>query len=139
MTRAAALLSVLLAASPALAVDTEQVFDDPALNARYHALIREVRCVTCLNQTIADSSAPLAADLRREIHGMIANGSSDAEIVDFLVSRYGDFIMYRPPVKPLTYALWGGPVALLVVGGVVFLAVVRARSKQPLDEEDELA
>lgn len=139
MIRALVAFAAVWSVSTVLAVDTEQAFDDPGLNARYHTLIREVRCVTCLNQTIADSSAPLAADLRREIHEMIANGSSDAEIVDFLVSRYGDFIMYRPPVKPLTWALWGGPVALLVVGGIVFLTIVRARGKQPLEDEDELA
>ena len=109
---------------------------DPALNARYQALIREVRCLVCQNQTIADSNADLASDLRREIREMLESGSTDNEISDFLVARYGDFVLYRPPVQANTWALWGGPAAMVVIGLVVFARVMRTRSRQPLDEDE---
>ena len=138
MRRALLVCGCALIWSVALAIDTEQSFDDPALNARYRALIHEVRCMTCLNQSIADSNAFLAADLRREIHRMMGEGATDEQIVGFLVDRYGDSILYRPPVKPSTWALWGGPFALLLIGGVVFYTIVRARAKQPLGDDDDL-
>ncbi len=109
---------------------------DPALNARYQALIREVRCLVCQNQTIADSNADLASDLRREIREMLESGATDNEISDFLVARYGDFVLYRPPVQPNTWVLWGGPAAMVVIGLVVFARVMRTRSRQPLDEDE---
>jgi cytochrome c-type biogenesis protein CcmH len=123
------------AASAALAVDSQPPFDDPALQARYETLIHEVRCLVCQNETIADSQADLAGDLRREIHEMIADGKSDEQIVDFLTARYGDFVMYRPPLEPRTWLLWGGPGLLLLLGAGVFARIVYVRSKQPLDED----
>jgi cytochrome c-type biogenesis protein CcmH len=117
------------------AAELEAVFDDPALNERYWGLIREVRCPKCLNESIADSGAPVAADLRREVHRLVAEGKSDAEVKDFLSSRYGDFVLYRPRVAPVTYALWGGPFVFLVIGSVVFWRVLRVRRNQPLDED----
>ena len=132
---ALALLCAAAFAGPALAVDTEARFKDPVLEQRYQELIHEVRCLVCLNQTIADSTAPLAGDLRRNVHEMVAAGKSEKEIADFLIARYGDFVMYKPPLQPSTYILWGSPFILLVIGGVIFARILRNRSAQPLDED----
>jgi cytochrome c-type biogenesis protein CcmH len=117
------------------AAELETAFDDPVLNERYWGLIREVRCPKCLNESIADSDAPVAADLRREVHRLVAEGKSDDDVKDFLSSRYGEFVLYRPRVAPVTYALWGGPFLFLVIGSVVFWRVLRVRRNQPLDED----
>lgn len=128
--------AVLLAASGmAAAIGPEEPFADPALEAEYQALIREVRCLVCQNQTIADSSAPLASDLRREIRELMADGASSNDVSQFLVERYGDFVLYRPPLQPTTWALWGAPFALVLLGLFVFARVVRARLQQPLGED----
>ena len=111
-------------------------FDDPVLNARYQAMIREIRCVQCQNTSIAGSSVELAADLRRQIHEMMAEGASDAEITDYLVTRYGDFITYRPPLRPSTWALWAGPLVMLALGLVVFLRIARSRARQPIEDDE---
>ncbi len=89
----------------------------------------ELRCLVCQNQTLADSNAPLAQDLRNEIRGQIAKGKSDEEIRTYLVDRYGDFVLYRPPWKATTALLWLGPFLLLVVGAFVFARIVRARNQ----------
>ena len=91
------------------------------MNDRYIALIHEIRCPKCLNESIADSSAPVAADLRREVRRLMGEGKSDADIKDYLSARYGDFVLYRPRVSEVTWALWAGPFVFLVIGGVVFL------------------
>jgi len=112
---------------------------DPVVEARLLALARELRCLVCQNESLADSQAGLAEDLRREMRGLIVAGRSDAEIVDFLVGRYGDFVRYRPPLAPRTWLLWGGP-ALGVAGGLALLAIAvrrrRARPAQPLDDAE---
>lgn len=136
MRAIAAILLALLAASAAFAIDEERAFDDPAMNARYRSLINEVRCPKCQNESIADSNAPIAADLRRQVRNMMAEGASDEEILSYLVSRYGNFITYRPLLGPTTWALWAGPVALLAIGGFVFYRIVRARAAQPIDDEE---
>ena len=136
MTRLALLMLGLALTAAAHAADPEPVFDDPALNARYWGLIREIRCPKCLNESIADSAAPVAADLRREVHRLVAEGKSDREVKDFLSSRYGDFVLYRPRVAPVTYALWGGPFFLLLLGGFVFWRVLSVRGKQRIDEDE---
>ncbi len=119
------ILGTIVAWGVALAIDTERAFDDPALQGRYETIIRELRCLVCQNETIADSNADLAADLRREIREMIAAGKSDDEIRDFMTQRYGDFVLYRPPFKATTALLWLGPLALIGLGAVVFFLVVR--------------
>jgi len=131
-------LGCLLSLGTALAIDPEPPFEDPALEATYQELINEVRCLVCQNQTIADSNAPLASDLRREIRKMMGEGASRAEVIDFLVARYGDFVLYRPPFQPTTWALWGAPVFLLAIGAVVFGRILRVRLRQPLGESDPL-
>lgn len=101
----------------------------PELEQRLKLLETELRCLVCQNQTLADSPAGLADDLRREIRGLALAGKSNAEIKEFLQTRYGDFILYRPPVKSSTWLLWVGPFALLLVGGVVFAFIIRRRGR----------
>jgi cytochrome c-type biogenesis protein CcmH len=129
----------LAGASAAFAIDQEIAFSDPALNARYLSLIREIRCPKCLNESIADSDAPVAADLRREVRRLMGDGKSDGDIKDFLSARYGDFVLYRPRVSETTWALWAGPFVFLVIGGIVFWRIVRSRRGQPLDDEESAA
>lgn len=111
----------------ALAIDTERAFDDPALQTRYETIIRELRCLVCQNETIADSNADLAADLRRQIREMIAAGKTDDEIREFMTQRYGDFVLYRPPFGANTYVLWAAPILLLAIGGFSAAVFIRRR------------
>jgi cytochrome c-type biogenesis protein CcmH len=109
---------------------------DPAFEQRIKTLETELRCLVCQNQTIAESPAGLADDLRREIRGLAELGKTDAEIKQFLQTRYGDFILYKPPVKESTWLLWGGPFALFAVGGVIFAFIVfRRKSLKPADAD----
>jgi cytochrome c-type biogenesis protein CcmH len=135
MKRPLVTLLACFVAIVAWAAEHEGGFDDPVLNQRYWSLIREIRCPKCLNESIADSSAPVAADLRREVHRLLAGGASDQEVVDFLTARYGDFVLYRPRLVPATYALWAGPFLFLAIGSVVFWRVLRARRDQSLDTD----
>ena len=97
---------------------------------RYKHLIVEIRCLVCQNQSLADSDAGLAHDLRREVWELMDQGQSDDQIVEFLVTRYGDFVLYNPPVKPSTYILWYGPFVLLVIGLLVLVHTLKRRGKQ---------
>ena len=134
MRRALATLGCVLFLGTGWAIDPEPPFEDPVLETAYQALINEVRCLVCQNQTIADSNAPLASDLRREIRRMMGEGASREQIIEFLVARYGDFVLYRPRFQSNTWALWGAPVLLLAIGAVVFVRIVRVRMSQPLEE-----
>ena len=104
---------LLLLPSLAAAEEARPLAENPQAEARLKALAVELRCLVCQNQTLADSNAPLAEDLRREVREMIAKDMSDKDIIDFLVTRYGDFVLYRPPLKPTTMLLWLGPFLLL--------------------------
>lgn len=131
------LLALLLAlALPATAIDTGPAFEDPELQARYERLIEEVRCLKCQNQSIKDSNAFLAADLRREIRRLLEEGKSDAEIYDFLVTRYGEFALYRPRASGKTLVLWLAPALLLLIGFAVLVRVLRRRMRLPIDDDD---
>lgn len=101
---------------------------------RYQSFIEEMRCPKCQNQNLAGSDSPISADLRRELYEMIKLGKSDKEIVDFMVERYGDFILYRPRVTPVTYILWGAPVALLLIGVLVLILMMRRRRRLALTQ-----
>lgn len=129
----------LLLAFTASAIDTEEAFADPEMQARYDALIDEVRCLVCQNQTIKDSNAFLAKDLRREIRRLMEDGQSDAEIAEFLVARYGEFVLYRPRMSGNTLLLWLAPLVLLGGGGVVVARVIRGRMALPIDDEPDKA
>lgn len=136
MPRFAALLLAGWAACASVGAETPMSIDDPQINARYQALIREVRCLVCENRSIAESPSDVAEDLKRVILDMIVDGKSDAEIAEFLTARYGDSILYRPPLQPNTWVLWGGPVALLLLGALVFARIVRDRARQPIEEDE---
>ena len=126
--------ALLLAfASAALAIDTDKAFDDPVLQARYEHIIEEVRCLKCQNQSIKDSNAFLAGDLRREIRRMLSEGKTDDEIYDFLVTRYGEFALYRPRMSGKTLVLWIAPIALLLAGGFVLVNILRRRMAMPME------
>jgi len=109
---------------------------DPVVEARLKALGEELRCLVCQNQTIADSNAPLALDLRNQIRTQIAQGRSDTQIRDYMVERYGDFVLYRPPFKATTALLWIGPFALVLLGAGIFLVLVRRRRAAQLPPEE---
>ncbi|UUY07216.1 cytochrome c-type biogenesis protein CcmH [Pseudomonas sp. J452] len=124
----ACLLGLSLVGMSRAAIDTYQ-FKDEAERERFRTLTAELRCPKCQNQNIADSNAPIATDLRREIFRMLEEGKSNAEIVDFLVLRYGDFVLYKPPVDTRTYLLWYGPFALLGLGALGLGVLVLRRRK----------
>ncbi len=129
-------IALLLSSASALAIDTGQAFEDPEKQARYEKLISEVRCLKCQNQSIKDSNVFLAADLRREIRRMIDEGQTDAEIVDFLVTRYGEFALYRPRTSGKTLILWLVPFLLVLLGGFALFRIVRHRMSLPIDGDD---
>ena len=127
------LLVVAIAVSPILllAADAVPTEKDPIAAARAVSLAEKLRCLVCQNQTIADSNADLAQDLRRQIREQVAAGKSDKEIVDYMVARYGDFVLYQPPLKSTTLLLWAGPALLVAIGFVVLARIVRARRMRP--------
>lgn len=127
------LIVVLLISGPVWAGEARPLADDPAAEGRLKQLAVELRCLVCQNQTLADSNAPLAEDLRREVREMIAKNMSDKEIIDFLVSRYGDFVLYRPPLKATTTLLWVGPFVLLIVGLTALMITLRRRSQHVMN------
>ena len=137
---AAALLAVVTGAG---AKEAPPVAADPALEARMQAVTAELRCLVCQNQTIADSNADLAVDLRNQVREMLRQGKSEREIIDYMTARYGDFVLYRPPVRSTKALLWFGPAVLLVGGVAVLVLVLRRRSRmapenfEP-DEDDEV-
>ena len=130
-----ALLSGALLFGNAWAIDVGQSFDDPELQARYEKIIEEVRCLKCQNQSIKDSNAFLASDLRREIRHLLEEGKSDDEIYDFLVARYGDFALYRPRPSGRTLILWIAPMIFLLFGAFAVWRVTRRRMRLPIDDE----
>jgi cytochrome c-type biogenesis protein CcmH len=115
---------------PSGAADIPFEFADGAQEERYKALLAELRCLVCQNQSLADSNADLAQDLRAEVYRMVKAGNNNEAIIAFLVARYGDFVLYRPPMKSTTYLLWFGPALLLVVGALVLVRYVRRRGAQ---------
>jgi cytochrome c-type biogenesis protein CcmH len=131
MRRIAALIALLLIASAAVAgaVEPRERLADAALEARARALSKELRCLVCQNESIDDSGADLAHDLRVLLRERIAAGDSDAQALNFIVSRYGDFVLLNPPIRPATYVLWFGPPALLVLGGIGALVYIRRRRR----------
>jgi len=129
----ASLLALALLAVTALA-------QDPALDKRVAGLAHELRCLVCQNQTLADSNAPLAVDLRNQIREQLKGGASEREVIDFMVARYGDFVLYRPPFKASTLALWLGPFVLLALGALLLVRrLVRRRAPEPQLSEAERA
>lgn len=129
------LLLLLTAVNVAFAIDPTEPFEDPEKQEVYARITKEVRCLVCQNQTIADSTAPLAADLRREIRRLIEEGESEMDIKMFLVERYGDFVLYKPLFRSWNIALWLAPAVLLLIGIVAIARTVRRRAQLPIDED----
>jgi len=119
-------------------------FKDDVTKLRFQTLTKELRCPKCQNQDLADSNAPIAADLRKQIYTQLNQGKSDQEIVDYMVARYGEFVLYRPRVSSLTYVLWFGPALLLLLGAIVVVIILRSRSNKnenqalSVDEQEKL-
>jgi len=133
IARALCLLALLLAAPGLLAREAPPASDDPALEARLMRLAQELRCLVCQNQSLADSHADLAIDLREEVRSQIRAGKSDDEIRAWMTQRYGDFVLYRPPVKRTTLLLWAGPFVLLLVALAGLVLYLRKR-RRTLDQ-----
>lgn len=129
------LICLLLLTSFAQASEALPVAENPELEKRVQAISEELRCLVCQNQTIADSHADLAIDLKNQVREMLAQGKSNKEVTDYMVQRYGDFVLYRPPVKNTTWLLWFGPF-LLLVGGIGFLGL-KLKNRQPSAELPE--
>ncbi len=132
----AGVLPVLLACciGVAWANEAAPAVDDPALEARMMAIASELRCLVCQNQTIADSHAELAVDLRGQVREMLQAGKTDQQITDYLTARYGDFVLYRPPFKAITALLWLGPAAMVLIGLGSLFVVLRRRSRMAADQ-----
>jgi cytochrome c-type biogenesis protein CcmH len=129
MKRLLVLLLAVLACAFASAKEATPLAEDPVVEQRLIAISEEMRCLVCQNESLAGSRAELAQDLRRELRELIRAGKSDAEIKEFMVSRYGDFVLYRPPVKPTTWLLWAGPFVLMIGGIVALLVYLRRRGQ----------
>ena len=125
------LVSVCLLVGNALALQPNEVLKDPALEARARALSKDIRCLVCQNQSIDDSNADLARDLRVLVRERLQKGDSDPEILDFLVKRYGDFVLLKPPVKVSTYLLWYGPIGIFILGVIGLIVFFRNRRLVP--------
>ncbi|OOZ37333.1 cytochrome c-type biogenesis protein [Solemya velesiana gill symbiont] len=132
------LLSIMLALPLQVfaAIDAYH-FDDPEKEARFQVLIEELRCLVCQNQNLADSNAELAQDMRKLTYEMVQRGSSNEEIVTYMVQRYGDFVMYRPPVQSNTLMLWVGPFIIMGIGLVILIVFVRSRASAPAEDIPE--
>jgi len=119
---------ILLACGGAMAKEAAQLAEDPVVEQRLIAISEEMRCLVCQNESLAGSRSDLANDLRRELRTLIKQGKTDAEIREFMVSRYGDFVLYRPPVKPTTWLLWAGPFGLMIFGVGALFVYLRRRN-----------
>ena len=128
-------LSGLVCIGMAHAADTPLGFSDKSRQAEFEALLEELRCLVCQNQSLADSHADLAQDLRQEVYRMIDEGRSRAEVLEFMVARYGDFVLYRPPVKRTTWLLWGAPLLLLAGVAIIWR---KTQSRGTADAESAL-
>jgi cytochrome c-type biogenesis protein CcmH len=116
-------------------VDANGQLENPALQSRFERIASELRCLVCQNETIADSNADLAVDLRQQVREMLVAGKSDDAIFDFMTNRYGEFVRFKPPLEPKTFLIWGAPFVMLLLGGVIIFRVVRHRSRMPVDDE----
>jgi cytochrome c-type biogenesis protein CcmH len=115
-------------------LDAHGQLQNPALQMRFERITKELRCLVCQNESIADSNVELASDLRRQVREMLVGGKSDDAIFTFMTDRYGEFVRFAPPLSPKTALIWGAPFVMLLVGGIIIFRVARQRSRMPLDE-----
>ena len=132
------LILAMLFANFTFAGEAQPLAADPVLEARLKTMSQELRCLVCQNSTLADSSAPLAEDLRKEIRAQMRAGKSDQEVIDYLVARYGDFVRYRPPVNNSTALLWFGPFLILIIGGFVLYRVLKKHAASGEINSDDI-
>ena len=125
----------LLGGVTARALDANGQLEDPTLQARFERVVKDLRCLVCQNESIADSNVELARDLRRQVREMLVAGKSDDEIFDFMTDRYGEFVRFNPPLDRKTALIWGAPFIVLLLGILIIVRVVRGRSRMPLDDE----
>jgi cytochrome c-type biogenesis protein CcmH len=125
------IVAALLCTQLAFAIDTAPAFDDPVQQARYEHIVHQLRCLQCRSESIADSNVSLAADLRRQVREMMAAGKSDQEIFQHMVDRYGDYVLYKPPLVARTLVLWGAPILLLLGGAAIAVFVIARKSHLP--------
>lgn len=138
MARWMVILTLALLAGWAQAKEAVPAAEDPALEARMLRIATELRCLVCQNQTIADSHADLATDLKNQVRDQLRAGRSEQQVIDYMTQRYGDFVLYRPPFKPVTYLLWLGPLLFLSLGGTIWYMTLkkrRALKETPTDEK----
>ena len=129
-------LFVILALAPALAVQPDEILKDPALESRARALSQELRCMVCQNQSIDDSDAPLARDLRILVRERLSAGDSDGQVISFLVARYGEFVLLKPPLSLGNALLWATPGVALILGGLLMVLLLRRRAASTANGED---
>jgi cytochrome c-type biogenesis protein CcmH len=132
----AAVLCVLLGlGTVAYALDANGQMEDPILQARFERIAKDLRCLVCQNESIADSNVELASDLRRQVREMLVAGKSDDAIFDFMTDRYGEFVRFNPPFEPKTWLIWGAPFIAVLLGIGIIVRIVRNRSRLPVDDE----
>ncbi len=117
------------------ALDANGQLEDPALQARFETIAKDLRCLVCQNESVADSNAQLAGDLRRQVREMLVAGKSDDEIFKFMTDRYGEFVRFNPPLEPKTLLIWGAPFIMLLIGAAIIFRIVRQRSRMPIDDD----
>ena len=127
-------VALVLMGGAAWCVDANGQLENPALQARFESITKDLRCLVCQNESVADSNAALADDLRRQVREMLVAGKSDTEIFDFMTARYGEFVRYNPPLEGKTYLIWGAPFLLLLAGVGIVFRIMRVRSRMPLDD-----
>jgi cytochrome c-type biogenesis protein CcmH len=125
---------IIVAARGALAVDANGQIEDPALQTRFEQITKDLRCLVCQNESVADSNAQLAGDLRRQVREMLLAGKSDDEIFKFMTDRYGDFVRFNPPLEAKTLLIWGAPFIMLLLGGFIVVRIARQRAHMPIEE-----
>ncbi len=131
---AISIVGFAVAASGAFALDANGQLEDPALQARFEDITKDLRCLVCQNESVADSNAQLAGDLRRQVREMLVAGKSDDDIFKFMTDRYGDFVRFKPPLEPKTLLIWGAPFIMVILGGFIVVRIARQRAHMPIDE-----
>ncbi len=127
-------ISLVLIGSASWGVDANGQLEDPALQARFESITKDLRCLVCQNESVADSNATLADDLRRQVREMLVAGKTDMEIFDYMTARYGEFVRYNPPLEGKTYLIWGAPFLLLLAGAGIIYRIMRVRARMPIDD-----